>query len=51
VTGRAQLVLAVPAGLLGVALATPLAGPLAALLTMRYVHDVLGRHDVELPTH
>jgi predicted PurR-regulated permease PerM len=50
-TVLAQLVLAVFAGLLGVALATPLTAALVVLVTMLYVHDVLGRHDVGVPSH
>lgn len=47
----AQLVLAVFTGLLGVALATPLAAAAVVLVTMLYVQDVLGRRDIELPSH
>lgn len=45
----AQLVLAVFAGILGVALATPLTAALVVLVTMLYVQGVLARHDVDLP--
>lgn len=47
----AQLVLAVFTGILGVALATPLAAAAVVLVTMLYVQDVLGRRDVDLPSH
>lgn len=47
----AQLVLALAGGLLGVALATPLAAAVVVLVTMLYVQGVLGRRDVELPVH
>jgi predicted PurR-regulated permease PerM len=50
-TVLAQLVLAVFTGLLGVALATPLAAAAVVLVTMLYVQDVLGRRDVSLPSH
>jgi predicted PurR-regulated permease PerM len=45
----AQLVLALLGGLLGVALATPLAAAMVVLVAMLYVQDVLGRRDIELP--
>lgn len=45
----AQLVLAVFAGIVGVALATPLTAALVVLVTMLYVQDVLGRRDIDLP--
>jgi len=45
----AQLVLALFAGIMGVALATPLTAALVVLVTMLYVQDVLGRRDIELP--
>ncbi len=47
-TVLAQLTLAIFAGLLGVALATPLAAALVVLVTMLYVQDVLGKRDVEV---
>lgn len=47
----AQLVLALAAGLLGVALATPLTAVAMVLVTMLYVQDVLGRDDVRLESH
>ena len=43
--------LAVFTGLLGIALATPLAAAGVVLVTTLYVQDVLGRRDVELPSH
>lgn len=45
----AQLAMAVFGGLLGVALATPLAAVLVVLVNMLYVQDVLGRRDVRVP--
>lgn len=50
-TVLAQLTLAAFAGLLGVALATPLVAALVVLVTMLYVQDVLGRHDVRVRSH
>ena len=50
-TVLAQLTLAAFAGLLGVALATPLVAALVVLVTMLYVQDVLGRHDVRVGSH
>ena len=50
-TVLAQLTLAVFAGLLGIALATPLLAALVVLVTMLYVQDVLGRDDVRVPEH
>lgn len=47
----AQLVLALLGGLLGVALATPLAAVVVVLVTMLYVQDVLGRRDIRVPSH
>ena len=47
----AQLVLALVGGLLGVALATPLAAAVVVLVTMLYVQDVLGRRDVHVRSH
>lgn len=47
----AQLVLALVGGLLGVALATPLAAVAVVLVTMLYVQDVLGRRDVRVRSH
>ncbi len=47
----AQLVLAALGGLLGVALATPLAAVAVVLVTLLYVQDVLGRRDIELSGH
>lgn len=47
----AQLVLALVGGVLGIALATPLAGGGVVLVTMLYVQDVLGRRDVPVPSH
>lgn len=48
VTVLAQLTLALFAGLLGVALATPLTAAFTVLVTMLYVQDVLGRRDVKV---
>jgi predicted PurR-regulated permease PerM len=50
VTVLTQLVLAIVAGLLGAALAAPLAAAGVVLVTMLYVQDVLGR-DVPVPGH
>lgn len=50
-TITAQLILALFAGLLGVTLATPLAAAALVLVTMLYVQDVLGRRDLEVPSH
>ena len=47
----AQLVLALVGGLLGVALATPLAAAVAVLVTMLYVQDVLGRREIRVRSH
>lgn len=47
----AQLLLALIGGLLGLTLATPLAATIVVLVTMVYVQDVLGRHDVHLQSH
>lgn len=47
----AQLSLAVFAGILGVALATPLTAAAVVLVTMLYVQDVLGRTDVKVRGH
>ncbi len=47
----AQLTLVLFAGLLGVALATPLTAALVVLVTMLYVQDVLGRRDIEVQSH
>jgi predicted PurR-regulated permease PerM len=47
----AQLVLALAAGLLGVALAAPLAAAAMVVVTLLYVQDVLGRRDVDVRTH
>ena len=50
-TISAQLVLALFTGLLGVALATPLAAVVVVLVTMLYVQDVLGRRDIAVQSH
>ena len=50
-TVLAQLTLAVFAGIVGVALATPLTAALVVLVTMLYVQDVLGRREVEVQSH
>jgi predicted PurR-regulated permease PerM len=42
----AQLLLVMMAGIMGAALAAPLAAVVVVLVTMLYVHDVLGRRDV-----
>ena len=47
----ARLVLALFTGLLGVALATPLAAVVVVLVTMLYVQDVLGRRDIAVQSH
>ena len=47
----AQLLLALFTGLLGVALATPLAAVVVVLVTMLYVQDVLGRRDIAVQSH
>lgn len=53
-TAIAQLLLVMAAGILGAALAAPLAAVIVVLVTTLYVHDVLGRRDVgassETPT-
>ena len=46
-----QLTMALVAGLMGIALATPLAAVGMVLIGMLYVQDVLGREDVTLPSH
>lgn len=43
----AQLLLVMVAGILGAALAAPLAAVVVVLVTMLYVHDVLGRPDAD----
>jgi len=50
ITIMAQVFFGLLAGLLGVALASPLAAAILVLLKMLYVEDVLGDHNVELPT-
>ena len=47
----AQLVFALFAGILGLALATPLTAALMVLVTMLYVQDILGRRDIEVASH
>jgi len=42
----AQLVLVMVSGIIGAALAAPLAAVVVVLVTMLYVHDVLERRDV-----
>jgi predicted PurR-regulated permease PerM len=42
----AQLVLVMVTGIMGAALAAPLAAVIVVIVTMLYVHDVLGRRDV-----
>lgn len=51
VTMLAPLSMAVFAGILGNALATPLVAALVVLVTMLYVQDTLGRRDVKLARH
>lgn len=46
----AQLIMAVFAGIAGVALATPLTAVIVVLTTMVYVQDVLGRDEIEVKT-
>lgn len=45
-TAIAQLLLVMVAGIMGAALAAPLAAVLVVIVTMLYVHDVLGRRDI-----
>jgi len=46
----AQLLLVMVAGILGAALASPLAAAMLVLVNMLYVHDVLGRPDADQPS-
>ncbi len=48
-TVMAQLVLVMVAGIMGAAIAAPLAAVVLVLVTMLYVQDVLGRRDVAVP--
>ena len=50
-TITAQLIMALFAGLLGVTLATPFAAALVVVITMLYVQDGLGRHDIAVRSH
>ena len=45
-TAIAQLLLVMVAGIMGAALAAPLAAVIVVLVNMLYVHDVLGRRDI-----
>ena len=45
----AQLLLVLVGGIIGAAIAAPLAAMLVVVVTMLYVHDVLGRWDVAIP--